>query len=156
MNKPLDATDKKILRVLLNQGRLNNNQLAEQVGLSPSPCWQRVKRLENEEYIQGYTAILNQEKIGVGETVLIEVTLDRHDDEVLDNFGTTMAALPEVLEVYMTTGEYDYFIKVAVEGTKGYERFLRKCLYKVPGIRHTRSSFTLRCLKRSYSVLPAG
>jgi len=156
MNKPLDATDKKILRVLLTQGRLNNNQLAEQVGLSPSPCWQRVRRLENEDYIQGYTAVLNQEKIGAGETVLIEVTLDRHDDEVLDNFGNTMAAMPEVLEVYMTTGEYDYFIKVAVDGTKGYEQFLRKRLYKIPGIRHTRSSFTLRCLKRSYSALPAG
>ncbi len=152
--KPLDSTDKKILNTLLDNGRLSNNQLAEQVGLSPSPCWQRVKRLENDGYIQGYTAILDQEKLGISETVIIEVTLNSHDDEILEGFGLAMVAMPEVLEVYLTTGAYDYFIKVAVNGTKGYEEFLRKRLYKVPGIRHSRSSFALRCLKRSYSVIP--
>ena len=80
--------------------------------------------------------------------MLIEVTLDRHDDLTLENFGRAMTELPEVLEVYLVTGEYDYMIKVAVAGTRGYEEFLRIRLYKVPGIRQSRSSFALRCLKQ--------
>jgi Lrp/AsnC family transcriptional regulator, leucine-responsive regulatory protein len=155
MNKALDRIDRKIMRALVENGRLTNTQLAEMVGLSAAPCWQRVRRLENEGFISGYTAVLDQSLLGVKETVLLEVTLDRHDDEAVANFGRAMAALPEVVEVYLTTGEYDYFIKVAVEGTQGYADFLQKKLYKIPGVRHSRSSFTLGCLKRSLSVLPA-
>jgi len=85
-DKNLDLMDLKILKELSQNGRLNNNQLAENVGLSPSPCWQRVKRLENEGYIDGYIALLNPDKLGVSELVIIEVTLDRHDDDILDAF----------------------------------------------------------------------
>jgi len=154
--KPLDRIDRTILKALLQNSRLSNSQLAEIVGLSPSPCWQRVRRLESDGYITDYVAILDQKLLGIAETVIIDVTLDRHDDEMLENFGRAMVAMPEVLEVYLTTGEYDYFVKVAVNGTAGYEEFLRKKLYKIPGVRHSRSSFTLRCLKRSFSVLPDG
>jgi len=154
MAKPLDRIDRKILRALLGNARLSNSQVAEMVGLSPSPCWQRIRRLEQDGYIIGYVAMLDQRLLGATETVIIEVTLDRHDDEILESFGSAMAAMPEVLEVYLTTGEYDYFIKVAVNGTAGYEEFLRKKLYKVPGIRHSRSSFALRCLKQMHSIVP--
>lgn len=78
-------------------------------------------------------------------------TLDRHDEEILETFGRHLTELPEVLEAYLTTGDYDYLIKVAVEGTSGYERFLRERLYRIPGIRHSRTSFALRCLKRMHS-----
>ncbi|WP_334129618.1 Lrp/AsnC family transcriptional regulator [Sneathiella sp.] len=152
--KPLDRTDIKILRALLADCRQTMSQLAEKVGLSTSPCWQRVKRLEKDGYILGYTALLDHALFGATETVIIEVTLDRHDDETLEMFGQAMADMPEVLEVYLTTGEYDYLIKVAVNGTRGYEEFLRHKLYKVPGIRHSRSSFALRCLKQRYSIVP--
>lgn len=152
--REIDRTDLRILANLKANGRISNNALAEAVALSPSPCWQRVKRLEAEGYILGYTAILDQKRLGAAETVIIEITLDRHDDEVLDTFGRAMSSLPEVLEVYLTTGEYDYLVKVAVDGTAGYEKFLREKLYKIPGIRHSRSSFTLRCLKQEYSALP--
>lgn len=152
--RPLDRIDRRILRALQQNGRLTNAQLAEQVGLSASPCWQRTRRLEAEGFIGGYTAVLDQERLGMPETVIIEVMLDRHDDAALEAFGTAMVALPEVLEVYLTTGEYDYFIKVAANGTRGYEDFLRKKLFRIPGIRHARSSFTLRCLKRTQSVVP--
>lgn len=155
MAKSLDHIDRKIMAALTEDGRLTNSQLAERVGLSAAPCWQRVRRLESEGYISGYAAILDQRLLGARETVLLEVTLERHDDEAVANFGRAMAALPEVLEVYLTTGEYDYFIKVAVEGTQGYADFLAKRLYKIPGVRHSRSSFTLGCLKRSISVSPA-
>ncbi len=150
----LDQIDRKILRALAEDGRITNAQLAQAVGLSPSPCWQRVRRLEKQGVISGYRAILDQEKLGASEIVLIEIVLDRHDDETLEIFGRTMQQMPEVLEVNLTTGEYDYLIKVAVKGTRGYEEFLRKKLYKVPGIRHSRSSFVLRSLKNVQAYLP--
>lgn len=84
-------------------------------------------------------------------SVIIEVTLERHDEEALKRFGDILKDLPEVIEANLTTGEYDYFIKVAVSGTAGYERFLREKLYRIPGIRHSRSAFTLRCLKHQPS-----
>lgn len=150
----LDRTDRAILAALLDDGRISNAQLAEKVGLSPSPCWQRVRKLEDAGVISGYSAVLDQSKLGISETVIIEVVLDRHDEETLESFGRAMAAMPEVLEIYLTTGEYDYLIKVAVNGTAGYEEFLRRRLYKVRGIRQSRSSFAIRCLKRVQSFVP--
>lgn len=150
----LDQIDRRILRELGHNGRISNAQLAEKVGLSPSPCWQRVRRLEQQGVITSYRAILDQEKLGAAETVMIEVILERHDDETLETFGKQMLRMPEVLEVHLTTGEYDYQIKVAVDGTRGYEKFLRTKLYLVPGIRHTRSSFVLRTLKDVQAYLP--
>lgn len=150
----MDEADRKILRALRQDAHLTTSQLAERIGLSNTPCWTRLKRLETSGVIQGYVALLDQVKLGLPDTVIIEITLDRHDDAVLERFGTLISALPEVLEAYLTTGEYDYLVKVAVEGTAGYERFLREKLYRIPGIRHSRSSFALRCLKRMHSVEP--
>lgn len=152
--KPLDSFDRAILRELQSDARLSNADLAARIGLSPSPCWQRVKRLEDRGYIDSYVAVLDQKLLGMPDTVIIEVTLERHDEDVLERFGKALTDLPEVLEAYLTTGEYDYFVKVAVNGTEGYERFLRERLYRIPGIRHTRSCFALRCLKRKLSVSP--
>jgi Lrp/AsnC family leucine-responsive transcriptional regulator len=148
----LDDIDRKILRTLGQDGRISNQKLAETVNLSPTPCWHRVKALEEAGYVQGYVAVLDQRALGVPDTVIIEVTVDRHDDEIFKAFSDALAELPEVMEAYLLSGEYDYLIKVAVAGTEGYERFLRQKLYKLPGVRHTRSTFTLRCLKRSPSV----
>jgi len=150
----LDEIDRKILRELRSDGRLSNLKLAEKVGLSATPCWNRVRALEERGVIEGYAALLNHKAIGVPDTVIIEVTLDHHDDEALDRFGRAIAVLPEVLEAYLVTGEYDYLIKVAVAGTEGYEDFLRRKLYKLPGLRHSRSTFALRCLKRVASAMP--
>ncbi|MBL6430244.1 MAG: Lrp/AsnC family transcriptional regulator [Maritimibacter sp.] len=146
-SRPLDRLDSRILAILSEDGRISNANLAQAVGLSPSPCWQRVRRLEEEGVISGYRAIVDRAKLGSSEIVMIEVILDRHDDEVLESFGRAMQEMPEVLEVMLTTGEYDYLIKVAVSGTRAYEEFLRSKLYRVPGIRHSRSSFVLRSLK---------
>ena len=150
----LDDIDRRILRELRLDGRLSNTKLAEKVGLSTTPCWNRVRALEEDGVIEGYTALLSQQSLGYPDTVIIEVTLDRHDDEIFEKFGQALADLPEVMEAYLLTGEYDYLIKVAVAGTAGYEEFLRRKLYKLPGLRHSRSTFVLRCLKRSYSVVP--
>jgi Lrp/AsnC family leucine-responsive transcriptional regulator len=150
----LDEIDRKILRTLCRDGRIANQKLANEVNLSPTPCWNRVRALENEGFISEYVAILDQRALGLPDTVIIEVTLDRHDDEIFQRFGDALAALPEVMEAYLVTGEYDYLIKVAVSGTDGYERFLRQKLYKIRGIRHSRSTFALSCLKRAHSVMP--
>ncbi|SPA34996.1 Lrp/AsnC family transcriptional regulator [Cupriavidus taiwanensis] len=150
----LDDTDRRILRELRRDGRLSNARLAEQVGLSATPCWNRVRALEESGVIEGYAALLNQQALGLPDTVLIEVTLERHDDDMLYRFGKALAELPEVMEAYLLTGEYDYLIKVAVAGTQGYEEFLRHKLYKLPGLRHSRSTFVLRTLKRETSVEP--
>lgn len=150
----LDDIDRKILRTLSQDGRISNQKLAETINLSPTPCWHRVKALEEARYITGYAALLDQRSLGAPDTVIIEVTVDRHDDEIFKAFSDALAELPEVMEAYLLSGEYDYLIKVAVAGTEGYERFLRQKLYKLPGVRHTRSTFTLRCLKRAPSVTP--
>ncbi len=150
----LDPMDRKILSALAANGRLTMSELAEKVGLSPSPCWTRVKRLENSGAIENYVAVLDPRAIGVPNTVYVEVTLDRHDEKVLEQFGQALARIPEVIEAYLVTGDYDYLVKVAVAGTEHYERFLRESLYRIPGIRHSRSTFALRALKRSISVDP--
>jgi Lrp/AsnC family leucine-responsive transcriptional regulator len=150
----MDAIDKKILRALSRQGRLTNAELAEAVGLSPSPCWTRVKRLEQAGVIRGYAALLDQAALGVPDTVFIEVMMERHDEEQLRRFEAAVMAIPEILECHLVTGEYDYVIKAAVGGTVGYERLLRDRLYRLPGVRHTRTSFALRCLKQEFSPVP--
>lgn len=150
----LDEIDRRILRALVRDGRLSNAELAEEIGLSASPCWQRTRRLEAEGYIRGYTALLDAERLGVPETVIIEIKLDHHEEAALEKFGRAMIALPEVTEVYLTTGEYDFYVKVSVNGTRGYEEFLRRKLFKVAGIRHSRSTFTLRCLKQAGVPVP--
>jgi len=150
----MDAIDKKILRTLARQGRLTNAELAEKVGLSPSPCWTRVKRLEQAGVIRGYAALLDQAALGLPDTVFIEVMMERHDEAQLRRFEEAVADIPEILECHLVTGEYDYVIKAAVGGTMGYERLLRDRLYRLPGVRHTRTSFALRCLKRELSPVP--
>lgn len=150
----LDAVDRRILSALRNDGRLTMNELAEKVGLSPSPCWTRVKRLEASGTITGYSAVLDHAVLGMSDMVLVEITLDRHDETLLDRFGEALIRMPEVLETYLVTGEYDYLIKVAVAGTEDYERFLRERLYRIEGIRSSRSVFALRTLKREISIDP--
>jgi Lrp/AsnC family transcriptional regulator, leucine-responsive regulatory protein len=151
-NRSLDTLDRKIMRELQKNARLSNAELAELVGMSTTACWNRTRQLENEGYIRGYVALLDQQKLGFADVVLLEVTLDRHDEDALARFGAELATLSEVLEAYLVSGDYDYLVKVAVDGTAGYERFLREKLYKIAGIRHSRSMFALRCMKSIPSI----
>jgi Lrp/AsnC family transcriptional regulator, leucine-responsive regulatory protein len=153
-HQKLDRIDLKILAALRDNGRLTMTELGEQVGLSQSPCWTRVKRLEMAGIINGYVAVLDHKALGVPDIVFIEVTLDKHDDVVLAHFGDSLAKMPEVLEAHLVTGDHDYLVKVAVSGTEHYERFLREKLYSISGIRHTHSTFALRSLKRAVSIDP--
>ena len=150
----LDLIDRKILSALHLNGRLTINELADKVGLSSSPCWTRVKRMEADGTIAGYAAVIDPRAVGLRDVVFIEVTLEKHDEKVLERFGRMLASMPQVLEAHLVTGDYDYLVKVAVADTADYERFLREQLYRIDGIRHSRSTFSLRTLKRVVSVDP--
>ena len=145
----LDKFDIAILEALQKDARLSLQELGKQVGLTASPCWTRIRRMEDARVIEGYSVRVNPDKVGLSETVILHVTLDSHSDEALFEFGKALEDIPEVLEAYLVSGDYDYYIRVAVEGTRGYERFLRERLYKIPGIRNSKSSFVLRRLKQS-------
>ena len=99
--------------------------------------------------IERYTVNLNAEALGLGETVMVQVTLDSHSDNTLEKFGEILASIPEVVEAYLVSGEYDYLLRIAVKDTKDYERLLREKLYKIKGVRHSKSSFVLRTLKKA-------
>jgi Lrp/AsnC family leucine-responsive transcriptional regulator len=149
-----DLMDRKILSALRSDGRLTVNELAAKVGLSQSPCWTRLKRLESSGAIQRYVAILDHKAIGLANIVFVEVTLNKHDDKALEEFGAALARILEVVEAHLVTGDYDYLVKVALAGTEHYEKFLRESLYRIPGIQHSRSRFGLRALKETVSVDP--
>lgn len=150
----LDRLDFAILRALQRDARLSLADISAEVGLTTSPCWTRIKRLEEAGVIEGYSVRLNAEKIGLKDTVIVQVTLDSHSDEALERFGQELEKIPEVLEAFLVSGDYDYYLRIAVADTRDYERLLREKLYRIPGIRHSKSSFVLRQLKRG--ELPLG
>lgn len=149
----LDRYDIAILEGLQRNARISLQALGNEVGLTASPCWTRIRRMEAAGVIEGYTVRLNPEALGLADTVIVHVTLESHSDEALTDFGRALAAIPEVLEAFLVSGEYDYYIRIAVSDTRDYERLLREKLYKIPGIRHSKSSFVLRQLKQSHLPL---
>jgi len=151
----VDKFDLAILKVLQEDARASLQAISERVGLSSTPCWSRIKRMESEGVIQGYTVRVDPPSIGLSETVIVQVTLESHTDETLYDFGKMLEQIPEVMEVYLVSGDYDYYIRIAVKDTRDYERLLRERLYRIPGIRHSKSSFVLRTLKESLLPLAA-
>ena len=145
----LDRIDIAILECLQRDARMSLQELSTQVGLTASPCWTRIKRMEESGVIDGYSVRVNAEKIGLPDTVIVHVTLDSHSEDALFEFGRALEAIPEVLEAFLVSGDYDYYVRIAVRDTRDYERLLREKLYKIPGIRHSKSSFVLRQLKAS-------
>lgn len=150
----LDTLDRKILRQLQHNSRASLQEIGQAVGLSASPCWGRIKKMEEVGVIQGYSVRLSPQALGLGDTVLVMVTLDSHSDNTLEKFGELLATIPEVVEAHLVSGEYDYLLRVVVKDTRDYERLLREKLYKIKGIRHSQSSFVLRTLK--HADLPLG
>jgi Lrp/AsnC family leucine-responsive transcriptional regulator len=145
----LDKFDLAILMILQHDARASLQDISKRVGLSSTPCWMRIKRMESEGIIQGYTVQVDPVAVGLTDTVIVQVTLESHTDETLYEFGRALADIPEVLEAYLVSGDYDYYIRIAVRDTRDYERLLRERLYRIPGIRHSKSSFVLRTLKQT-------
>jgi Lrp/AsnC family transcriptional regulator, leucine-responsive regulatory protein len=145
----LDKFDLAILGVLQQDARASLQDISAKVGLSTTPCWTRIKKMESEGVILGYSVRIEPTAVGFTETVIVQVTLESHTDETLEAFGKALAEIPEVMEAFLISGGYDYYIRIAVRDTRDYERLLRERLYRIPGIRHSKSSFVLRRLKES-------
>ncbi|WP_307683785.1 MULTISPECIES: Lrp/AsnC family transcriptional regulator [Variovorax] len=144
-----DKIDMAILRVLLLDSRKTLQEIGTEVGLSPTSCWTRIKKLEAQGVIKRYTVDVDPAKLGYHDSVIVQVTLESHTDETLYDFGRVLATIPEIQEAYLVSGDYDYYIRIAVRDTRDYERLLREKLYKIPGIRHSKSHFVLRVLKET-------
>lgn len=141
----MDRTDKKILEILQSNGQISNQELADQVALSPSPCLRRVKQLEEKGYISKQVTILNPEKIGLGLTVVVLVGLNSHQPSVMNKFEDTMRLLPEVIQCYLITGQSaDYLLKIMVPDLNAYQSFLLGKLTGINGVSSVHSSFILR------------
>lgn len=151
----LDKFDLAILKALQDNARASLADIGQAVGLSATPCWNRIKRMENAGVIRGYTVDLDPTKLGFMDTVIVHVTLESHSEETLYEFGRALAEIPEVLEAFLVSGDYDYYIRIAVRDTRDYERLLRERLYRIPGIRHSKSGFVLRALKEARLPLRA-
>ena len=142
-----EQVDLAILRVLREDSRKTLQEIGAMVGLSATSCWTRIKKLEAQGVIKRYTVDLDPAKLGYNDFVIVQLTLESHTDETLYEFGRVLATIPEIQEAYLVSGDYDYYIRIAVRDTRDYERLLREKLYKIPGIRHSKSSFVLRVLK---------
>lgn len=143
----LDAFDRKILAALQRDGRLTNVQLAEEIGLSASPCLRRVRLLEEAGIIRGYQANLDRDEVGLGLTVFVGVKVDRHHESEAEAFRVAVMALPEVISAFLVSGESDFLLQVVVPDLRGYERFLNGQLLKLPGVRDIRSNFAIQAVK---------
>jgi Lrp/AsnC family leucine-responsive transcriptional regulator len=141
----LDKFDKEILNKLQRHGRMSNQEVAEAVNLSPSPCLRRIRRLEDEGYIEGYVALLNARKLGLSLTAFIQISMDRHIPERFTEFDRIITSLPEVLECHLITGQAaDYLLKVIVEDMDAYQQFLLNKITRIEGVSGVHSSFVLR------------
>ena len=149
----LDHIDHKILRHLQENARITNAELAERVGLSPTPCLRRLRKLEADGIIKGYHTEVNREALGVNVTVIILVKLEREDDKTLREFEAAIRQRQEVMECYLVTGKFDYFIRVLVPSLAAYETFLSETILRMPNIATVESSFTLREVERKV-VMP--
>jgi len=143
----IDDTDKAILTELQNDSSISNVELARRISLSPPAIHARIKRLEELGYVRQYAAILDREKVGYDLLCLVNVTLEMHHIENINVFRDAVMQMPEVLECYFITGEFDYLLKVAVRSRKELERFLMEKLTPIPGIARIASSIVLTEIK---------
>lgn len=141
----LDRYDRRILQALQKDGRISNQELAERIGLSPSPCLRRVRTLEESGLISGYHAVLDANKLGLSLTALIHISMDRHTPERFANFDEKIAELPEVLECLLITGQdADYQLKVVVKDMDAFQALLLEKITRIEGVSGVHSSFVLR------------
>ena len=145
MNMTLDRIDRQILEILQSDGRIANQDLADRVGLSPSPCLRRVKALEESGLIVGYHALLDARKLGLTLMALVHISMDQHTPERFANFEASVSVLPEVLECLLITGQdADYQLKVAIRDMDHYQSLLLEKITRITGVTGVHSSFVLR------------
>ena len=145
----LDRFDRALVQALQRDGRVTNSELAARVNLSESACLRRVRTLESGGLIEGYAAVLNQQKAGCGVNVFVNITLERQEQAHLHAFEEAARKVPEVMECYLMSGEYDYLLRVVVADTADFERVHSRQLTSLPHVARVHSSFALRTVQKS-------
>jgi DNA-binding Lrp family transcriptional regulator len=149
----MDSKDRQIIRALQSDGRMTNQDLAEKVNLSPSPCLRRLRNLEKSGVIQGYSVDVDSKAYGLPVTVFVRVQLEKHTEDAVQNFETRIAKTDHVLECYVMTGRADYLLKVIVADLNDYEAFVRRSLHPIGGIASIDTSFAYGVVKKT-AVFP--
>lgn len=143
----MDEIDRKILTELQRDGRISNVELAERVNLSPSPCLRRLKRLEADGLVEGYRAVLDRRKVGLGLTVFVQLKIEGHSTKTSSRLAGIFAEMDEVVACHIVSGPADYVLEVVVEDLEAYEHFLLGKLLEVPGVSDVRSDFVISTIK---------
>ena len=151
-NSQFDAIDRRILEELQRAGRMTNLELAEKVGVSPTPCLRRVRQLESDGVIKGYVAQLDRERVGLGLTVFIAVRLTSHSDSTTKAFRRSVSGMAEVTACYVTSGEHDFLLHVVVPDLVEYRRFVLDRLIKLPELRDIQSNFVIDTVKEDAPI----
>jgi Lrp/AsnC family transcriptional regulator, leucine-responsive regulatory protein len=149
----LDATDRRILKVLQAEGDIPNNQLAERVGITPGPCSRRVARLHELGIIRKHTVVLDHKALGFGIVAFVEVTLDRHASNLGPAFVDRVKDIPEVVECHIAAGTYDFLLKIVARDMQDYQRLVWDAFNQIEGVRTVRSVFVLDTVKEGTAPL---
>ena len=150
--KSLDRTDRRILECLQADGRISNVQLARKVNLTPTPCIERVKRLEKQGYIRGYTAILNPELVNAGLLVFVEIDLSHNSPDAFRRFREEARRLPEIMDCHLVSGNFDYLIKARVSDMKAYRELLGEKILSLPDVKGSRSYVVMEEVKETLNL----
>ncbi|MBB1316965.1 leucine-responsive transcriptional regulator Lrp [Shewanella sp. SR43-4] len=150
--KDLDRIDRNILNELQLDGRISNVELSKRVGLSPTPCLERVKRLEKQGFISGYTALVNPHFLGASLLVFVEITLNRDTPDIFDRFNRAVQLLDDIQECHLVSGDFDYLLKTRVSDMSAYRRLLGETLLKLPSISDTRTYVVMEEVKQTNKV----
>lgn len=148
----LDGFDIKIMQALQQQADISVQALSEQVGLSHTPCWRRIKRLREAGILGTNVALVNAKRVGLGVTVFVHAKLSSHDEQVLAEFEAAAIAMDEVIQCYIMSGDFDYLLRVVVPSIEQYEQTLKRRLVRLPGVQSLNSSFALRELKNNHQL----
>ena len=152
---PLDSTDRRMLAILQQDGRISNAALAEQLHLSPSPCLRRLRGLEQDGVITGYRAVLDRRQLGLGLTVFVDLKVETHSDRTAAAISKALVDAPEVISAHIVSGLADFRLEVVTTDLASYERLMFETLLKLPHVSDVRSDFALRTVKAT-GMLPLG
>ncbi|WP_286238740.1 Lrp/AsnC family transcriptional regulator [Neptuniibacter halophilus] len=152
MPESLDRYDRQIITILQQDGRISNQQLADQVGLSTAACWRRVKSLSERGVLKKHTTLIDPEAMGYDLCVIIMVSLVRHQQDHASEFQAAVQAYPEVMQCYAVTGDADYMLRVIIQNMAAYDRFLNEKIFSLPGVSQVRSNFALREVKYETAI----
>jgi len=147
MRKSPDRIDRSILRMLQTDGRLSNVELARRINLSPTPCLERVRRLEKDGFIRGYSARLDPSKLHLGLAVFVQVTLDKTTSDVFEKFKASVSSIDEIVECHMVAGGFDYILKVRTADMDAFRTFLGETINNLPGIASTSTYVVMEAVK---------